>query len=385
MILKQLNECGVSPTTGFVPETSSEPLPEYYNAWEEIVANLPRLLKEASLINALALLPALETDHLSSESDWQRAYVLLGFIIHGLVHGAKQKNIPASLAEPFLRVCEHLGVQPVLSYAGLCLYNWQDAEDKNTLSGMRTIASFTGTLDEEAFYLVPVLVERAAGRLPGQLLQAVASAQRDQWDKVANYLDTCSAILKHMVNALSELNLCRPDVFYHDIRPYIGGIDVALERHDEEESIHVKLVGGSAGQSSLFQFLDHVLGIKHESTLLQEMRAYMPRGHRQFLIDVKRLPSLVDLAVAGSASASHSILPKLEKCRLELKKWRDKHISVVARYVMLPAQEAARRLEGGAMKVTGTAGSSPIQFLKQARDETVLLYDNSSHYALPVG
>ncbi|KAK5098020.1 hypothetical protein LTS08_006775 [Lithohypha guttulata] len=356
-------------TLRFVPDHTSEPLPEYYNVWEEIAANLPRLFKEGSLLDTIISLPTLQTDQFMSESDWQRAYVVLGFTVHGLIHGTKQNSIPSSLAEPFLRVCDHLGVQPVLSYAGLCLYNWTKTGDSDILSGMRTIVSFTGTLDEDAFYLVPVLVERAAGHLPGQLLQAVAEAQRNQWHQVANYLDICSTTLRQMVDALGELNLCRPKVFYQDVRPYIRGIDVAFERRGTEP-LRVNLVGGSAGQSSLFQFLDHILGVQHESSLLQEMRTYMPRGHRQFLDDMEKLPTLLDLAVADGAG--DVILAKLEECRLELKKWRDKHIAIVARYIMLPAQAAARESEGHAVKITGTAGSSPIHFLKQMRNETVL-------------
>lgn len=367
-LLGNLSKYGVSHNSGFVPELYSQPLDAHYQAWEDIAANLPKLLHEQALIQRVESTPNIELQRLRHESDWQRAYVLLAFIIHGLVHGCRQANITSNIADPFLQICEHIGVEPVLSYAGLCLFNCAKSDKSNVLGGMRSIVTFTGTIDEEAFYLVPVLIELEGGKLPSKLLSAHMAAQNGSWQEVSAYLDDCYDALTCMVTALEELSLCRPHTFYHDIRPYIASLEIEFER-TSARPLPVKLVGGSAGQASLFQFLDHMLAVKHETMMLREMRAYMPRGHRRFLDDVETLPSLQDIAVASNVVKE--VFDRLDQCRKALKAWRDKHIAIVTRYIMLPAQAAARNAGQKQGSVKGTAGSSPVTFLKQIRDETL--------------
>lgn len=366
-MLPKLRDYGVSRSSGFVPESPSELLDEHYRAWEDIAADLPKLLHEERLWQAIKTVPSLNMKYLRNEPEWQRAYVLLAFIVHALIHGCKQSAVPNKIATPFLQICDHLGLQPVITYSGLCLFNSSRSGKQGVLGGLKSIVTFTGTIDEEAFYLVPVLVELRGGRLPKQLLSAHCAAQKGSWQDVADQLEKCHDALLGMVEALNELSICKPNTFYHNIRPYIAGIEVEFEK-TSAESVSVKLVGGSAGQASLFQFLDHMLGVRHETTMLEEMRAYMPRGHRDFLNDIQLLPSLHDLAV--SSGAPTDIFDRLGRCRLTLKMWRDKHIAIVARYVMLPAR-AAERTSTVKSEVKGTAGSSPVTFLKQLRNETM--------------
>jgi len=368
-LLKDLERHAVSCKSGFVPESPSRALPNHYRPWEELAASLPVLLQSGdALIGRVASLPVLSTDLLVGDAEWQRAYVLLAFVIHGYVHGSRKKIVPLSLSEPFLQVCRHLGVEPVLSYAGLCIYNWTEGGDEGILDGLQAQATFTGTLDEAAFYLTPVLVERKGGHLPAQMLQALLDAENRDWQAVAAALEGCSSALKAMTDVLDGLKLLRPDTFWHQIRPYIAGLQISFERRDTAPLV-VNLAGGSAAQSSLFQFLDHILGVKHANPLLEEMRGYMPRGHRDFLDQVEALPSLTQLATVGNADAQ--IWLKLDKCRAMVRKWRDRHIAIVTRYIVLPAQAAARKEGGKGPAVVGTAGSSPVAFLKEIRNDTV--------------
>lgn len=369
-ILRNLEQYGLSRQNGFVPDRPSQRLPAYYDAWENILASLSQQLTDNTLLRSVASLPLLELDRLTGEHDWQRAYVVLAFLVHGVVHGCNQKRVPLALSAPFLQVCEHIGMRPVVSYAGLCLFNWINIDDKQHLSGLRSPGNFTGTLDEDAFYLVPVLVELAGGRMPVFLLEAQVAAQRGDWQTVAGHLDSCSAMFKDMTVALEELSLCKPDVFYHKIRPHIAGLDVDFETRGNG-LLRVKEIGGSAVQSAVFPFIDHLLGIKHESPMLMEMRAYMPGRHRRALERVHELPSLDELA-AAAPGASKEIQLKLDECRSILRKWRDRHIAIVTRYIMLPAQAAARKSNGEATAVAGTAGSSPVVFLKQIRNDVII-------------
>ncbi|EXJ55429.1 hypothetical protein A1O7_08356 [Cladophialophora yegresii CBS 114405] len=58
--------------------------------------------------------PILDVDLLPGEAEWQRAYVLLGFVIHGHHHGYHKNIIPLARSEPCLKICDHSGVEPVL-------------------------------------------------------------------------------------------------------------------------------------------------------------------------------------------------------------------------------------------------------------------------------
>lgn len=369
VILAELEEYGVSRKTGFVPDQGSKRLPHLYQPWEDLATSLPVKLASGAPLDDFVSLPAFPVEHLCQEHQWQRAYIVLAFLIHAVVHGHHQTTVPVVLAEPFLIVCSHLGVQPVLSYAGLCLYNWSRCDDQKLLHGLRSEMSFTGTLDEAAFYLVPVLVELVGGHLPDLLTRTLIAAAEGDWGLVAHNLNNCSKTIKAMPDVLGELSLCHPQVFYEQVRPYIAGIDVAFERTNDIP-LQVKQAGGSAVQSSLFMFLDHVLGVTHDFAILKEMRTYMPGGHRRFLEKIAAQPSLLDLM--GDQEAASDARSKLVECREELQRWRGKHIAIVTRYIVLPAHAAARAKGKDTIQITGTAGSSPLAFLKQVKKDTAL-------------
>lgn len=371
VILADLEKYGLSRNTGFVPDKGSKRLPQLFQPWEDLATSISAKLASGALLDGLVSLPAFPVKELHEEYQWQRAYIVLAFLAHAVVHGHNQTAVPAVLAEPFLIVCDHLGVRPVLSYVGLCLYNWSRCDNQKFLHGLKSELSFTGTPDEAAFYLVPVLVELVGGHLPDLLMRTLIAAARGDWDLVTHSLDECSKSIKAMSEVLSELSLCRPQVFYGQIRPYVAGIDVAFERIDNTP-LQVKQAGGSAAQSSLFMFLDHVLGVGHDSAILSEMKNYMPGGHRRFLEEIATQPSLLDLI--GDQVTASTARSRLVECREELQKWRSKHIAIVTRYIVLPAQSAARAKgkDTCTLQVVGTAGSSPLPFLKQVKNDTPL-------------
>lgn len=270
----------VSPLSGFVPERPSQALGPAFREWEAIAAKLPHHLVENSLQESIRNLPDFDVSKLTDAGDWQRAYVILGFLTHAWVHGCKQSIVPAILAEPFLQVCERVGLEPVLSYAGLCLYNWVEDSSENSILGYKAVVTFTGTFDEIVFYLVPVLVEKEGGVMVLRLIEAQKAAADGNWDRVLSLLTSSIERLKAMTKRLDELKACSPNVFYHQVRPYISGLRVKFEKRSGE-GVQITLAGGSAAQSSLFQVLDKMLDVNHVSTLPAEMRMYMPGHYRQ--------------------------------------------------------------------------------------------------------
>lgn len=288
--IPNLDKYGLSRTLGFLSDES--PLTsfanDYFSKWDDLASKLPELTRTRSIAGRIHELPLLSASRLVTEVEFRRAYVVLSFLIHSYIWAGSQDGtpldvIPPQLAEPYLAVCGHLGMNPVLSYAGLCLWNWAVKEVKATepsndgffeLEQLDAIGSFTGNRGEDAFYLVPVLVEADGGCLVPLLLEAVAAAEAADASSVTKALKQSADVFVKMATHLPKMNgLLEPDFFYHTLRPYFGGGTALKERgfprgvvfqlSDGSEE-QVMCIAGTAGQSSLFQFLDSVLGVEHE-------------------------------------------------------------------------------------------------------------------------
>ena len=273
------SDYGISQKFGFLspyPPAKSFKDP-YYQPWDSIIPALSSLIKSGQLNKTIQQLPLLSTKKLYDEAEWRRAYVILAFLAHAAVWqntGAPSENIPPQIAEPFLNICQHLGMEPVVSYAGLCSWNWQIRNGGGMeLENLDTIASFTGTRGEAAFYHVPVLVEYHGGHLIHLLIDAIRAASAGERTTVLQAIKETSEAIVRMGDQLPKFHsTLDAKLFYHQHRPFMAGgkgmeekglpRGMVFQKSDGSEVAH-KLVGGSASQSSLFPFLDYVLGVHH--------------------------------------------------------------------------------------------------------------------------
>lgn len=87
-----LADYGISPDYGFLsPEPPLETLPDlYYAKWEAVVANLQPLLLSKRIRQVVDRLPILSTEHLHTDAEWRRAYVVLVFMLHSYVWGGER-------------------------------------------------------------------------------------------------------------------------------------------------------------------------------------------------------------------------------------------------------------------------------------------------------
>lgn len=254
------------------------------------------------------------------------------------------------------------------------------------------------------------------------MLDAIHNARMNDAPAVTAALCSFAERLDDLGTLLQRIHeSCDPHVFYHRIRPFLAGsknmADAGLPNgviYEDGTGInkYTQYSGGSNAQSSIIQFFDVILGIVHRPTgekrditseseiegaprppkhnFIQQMRQYMPGPHRRFLEDVEDVANLRDYVTAHSENAELCIA--YEACLAMLRAFRDKHINIVSRYIVIKSREAKSQdirpevvrqktdLATGSQahkdpkavkkNLKGTGGTALIPFLKQARDET---------------
>ena len=359
----------------------------------------------------------------SSEVLLRRGHQILAWILHFYIHSlppSEPIRIPSSISLPILQISAQLQLPPLLTYSDSVLYNWHlDTDDPDALPSQSTIrchTTFTSTSDEAEFYLVSARIELAAV----EALYLMRSTMDEEFAgddiairRITEYLHQLTTVIRDMKLILLDIKKkCSPEVFYHQIRPWLRGEDSRSGRKwifegiDRDPSLvePVELSGSSAGQSSILQALDIFLGVDHYSpleegkelieepnrclernSLLKRMRLYMPRHHRAFLTHLENNPrTLRQLVISVSSGASDSdqaLLKAYNDAVLSLKELRNAHINIVALFIIGPARhdglisptsdhDHVGFARGGKYLLKGTGGTDAVRFLKGIRDQT---------------
>ena len=109
--------------------------------------------------------------------------------------------------------------------------------------------------------------------------------------------------------------------------------------------------------------------MEHEGkvkALLDAQRWHMPRPHRQFLFMLSLQPSLRRFVVDNQTNKE--LVSAYNKCVEAMATFRNKHIIMVSRYILIQINKMKGEV-GGAAEETG--GSPLMVFLKSSRDETL--------------
>ncbi|XP_051025990.1 indoleamine 2,3-dioxygenase 1-like [Acomys russatus] len=385
-----LEEHHIDEDVGFALPHPLEELPDAYNAWIRIARNLPPLIENRQLREEVEKLPPLRTDELQGHRLQRLAHLALGCITMAYVwyQGTSdiRKVLPRNIAVPYCELSEKLGLPPILSYADCVLANWKkkDPNGPMTYENMDILFSFPGGDCSKGFFLVSLLVEIAASPAI-QAIPSVCSAVQHQDLKalekalyhIATSLEKAKEYFKKMRDYVD------PDQFFHVLRIYLSGWKGNPKLPDGLLYEGVwdtpkRFSGGSAGQSSIFQCLDVLLGIKHVTGeeepvgFLHRMRDYMPPSHKAFLEDLHSAPSLRDYILASGAG---SCLMAYNQCVDAMVELRSYHINMVARYVISAAAKARRgmptHLSPHALEDRGTGGTAVLTFLKSVREKTM--------------
>ena len=361
----------------------------------------------------------LSTDNLkASEALLRRAHHVLVWLVVFYIHTQPedvQPIIPRGVTIPLLRVCQQLLLPPIVTYSDNVLYNWALIHPQTpplgrkgfgahlfprsassaapALDNLRCLETFTGTCDEEEFYLSSVRIELRgveALKLMRETMDETLVDNDAALRRITSHLQKLSVVIKDLSKLLADVRQgCDPEFFFHQIRPWFRGQDSGLPgikwvfEGIEEDPTFVQpteLSGPSAGQSALISALDIFLGVSHgkdptsePEKWLRRMRTYyMPRHHRNFLRHLENTPRPLKALV--EANKGHPGLLDAFNASVEsLKEFRDTHVRIVAIYVVGPARRAAEQLgqtvDGG---VKGTSGTDSMGFVKSTRNNTAV-------------
>lgn len=371
-------------------------------------------------------MPCLPIEELTrSERALRRAHLVLAWLLHFYVHTIPSTDsitIPRSLTIPLLQISSHLQLPPVLTYSDTVLYNWHYKDSYNdektankllpTIHNIRGQTSFTGTTDEEEFYLTSARIELRGTEVLELMrlgMDEVFVGDDIATRRITGYLERMAVVILELRDLLlTTKETVDPDVFYHEIRPWIRGVDsdslgqrpCIFEGREEVEgwTEMPEVSGASAGQSSLIQALDIYLGVDAEApqtsfmphpskkSFQERMRAYMPRHHRGFLNhlrgNTRGIRAFVQ-SVTEEGECEYPILAAYNAAVKALKEFRDAHFIVTTLFIVLPARRASKgaevstdvlQKEQESEAVRGTGGTDLAKFLKGVRDQTTKTY-----------
>jgi indoleamine 2,3-dioxygenase len=375
-------EISIDQKRGFLPCVDPlETLPAYFEPWEALARNLPKLLIGDQVRARVNELPLLDTRLLRDEREMRRAMAILSFLGHAYVWGEPSvaDRIPGGLAVPWHFVAQVLGRPPVLSYASYALDNWRrlDPNRPVELGNICLLQNFLGGQDEEWFVLIHVAIEAAAGPALAAIPAAQQAVAEDQPQHVADCLATIARAIERMHAILRRMpDRCDPYIYFHRVRPYIHGwanhpslpLGMIYEDVGEFDGKPKIFRGETGAQSSIIPSLDAALGITHKKdmlhTYLMEMRDYMPPDHRRFIATIEAGPPIRDYVTrryAGSAALAESYDAAVEG----IERFRSTHLEYAHSYIIKQNRGGARNPNS-----VGTGGTPFGPYLKKHRDET---------------
>ena len=373
---------------GFLPDT--EPL--YHidcsNAdvakLKDLSLAIPKLLLTNKIRSQVDKLPSSFFSHdlsIYKEEELRSLNVQFSFLAHAYVWGDlnPSKILPACLAKPWVKISEMLGRPAVLSYASYCLDNWHkiDSDEPVSLDNVALNYNFLGGIDEDWFVTIHVCIEdKAKLAITSALNVALAfeenKVNKDLVLKELNNVKESMMEVNHIFRKMPEK--CDPYIYYHRVRPYIFGwknnpdLPKGLIYEDCFDNQPQLFRGETGAQSSIVPTLDALFNVVHERDelreYLDEMRLYMPPGHRELIEYVEKHSKLKEFI-----NENEDLKQIYDECLQEVSIFRTQHLQYAADYIH--SQNTKSTLFGsGGSKVRGTGGTPFMKYLKKHRDET---------------
>ncbi|KAM7391846.1 hypothetical protein PAMP_022502 [Pampus punctatissimus] len=385
-----LDSYHVSEELGFILPEPLEELPPYYQPWMDIALQVPEAVHSHKLRSLINEMPLLSSQFLQRHRELRLAHLALSVMTMGYVWQEGENDtvemLPRTLAVPYWEVSQRLGLPPVLTHADAVLANWRKKDPEGNLE---LLVSLPGGDSVRGFFMVTLLVELAAVPALRSIPIVINGVRCGDTDAVTKALEEISQSIQEMTETLKMMQeYVEPSVFYGIMRIYLSGWkdNPSMPKGLVYEGVQTEPIecsGGSAAQSSLLHCFDELLGVKHETksgAFLTRMRDYMPPAHKQLIRDISLQPSLRNFV---QQQANEQLSQAFQQCVTRLLALRSYHISVVCRFITVPAARArqlrnqSRDSEGEmvsraptALEERGTGGSGIMTFLKTVRDQT---------------
>jgi len=388
-------QASVDLSNGFLPGTRPvTKLPdnsEYHKRLNDIISNLPTLIKEKLLRKTI---DDLDKEFVNAELSLEKgnkaqkntAIMFIVAIAQGYIF-EDTKNpaniIPAVIAKNLYLLCKSRQRFPMITYADYVLNNWRMKNPcgEITLDNIEPIFTFTGTTDEAWFIKIHVAIESACGQAlraaEATYLEAKNSAPDTK--KMSSALTAIAESLQKAIDVMHEMKTgCNPDTFWDIMRPYLSGWDKIKATGSDDlgvkfAGIRTKdtkpfdFTGPSGAQSSIVPALDNALRIKHEIDgmfkLLLKFKEYMPNDHQAFIAHFS--DSKIKTVVYKSGSPT--LIDAFKSAIDAVQKMRGAHLGLVHQYIYKTA--GARGIP--AHVITGTGGA-PIDGYLAGRYEDTL-------------
>ncbi len=300
----------VSAEHGFLPATPPlQSLPDYFQAWDLIVPELPTLFRRLQVRRALDALPPLEVDsnHLPDHF-LLRASALVSILMHSYVR--VEASAPLALPSHLMQAWEIISQRlersaPFLSYIDLILYNWKLRDPKlpnpMRVENLDLLFPTVGNEEERIFYLTQVEIAAASAPLLLSVIRAQEAALHDDVSAVEQELLRMLSAFQHV----SEVAVHKIDPNPHS-RTYVDQVVWAKT----VAPFAVPVIPGRAGPSGtaapIFHYMDAFFGrpaydsaLGHETTKLMEQS---PRHWRTLIDAVGKVSVREYIARSGNKS-----------------------------------------------------------------------------------
>jgi len=242
-------------------------------------------------------------------------------------------------------------------------------------NNLDSLFSFTGSKDEEWFYVDTLLVEVAAIRSVSEVPAIVSNCNVADNSELIKNLCNVEQSIKAMQEAIYHMrDKCDPTVFYTKVRIFHAGWknndtlpDGLLYKGVTDTPLQYS--GGNAGQSSTLAMLDVLLGVEHTGDVqdfFMAQRHHMIERHRLFLEELKVRVHLRDHV---KLSGDGKLLSTFNNTVEALVNLRNEHIKLVSLYIVLQKGKVGGQ---ASLETKGTAGTGFMQLLKTAWDNTKL-------------
>lgn len=379
-----LQDFGISETIGFALENPLAKLPDYFEPWNQLAADMPQLVANSTMRERIQQMPLLDWTRLTDHRQQRLAHLQLGIMAAGYVwqdgNEAAAKVLPSCVAVPLCAVSQQLGVVPILNYASLVLANYRPCDPAKPLEleNLSTLYCLPGRKEADWFIVISVAIELAFVKSIKHVLVAVEGGKRGEEETVTSSLVHLTQFLSDMQMIFSRIHeKLSAATFFSKLMPFLqgwGGKDNPLPDGLIYEGVSDKpmtAIGGSAAQSGTIQVLDALLGVQHspeKTSYLLTLQSYMLPGHRRFIEDIEKQSRSLQSMI--KSSTNDDLIQAYNNLLSALICFRSYHIQIVTKYTVQSASQAKQADTFDSLVTKGTGRTDLLPFLKELRQDT---------------